>query len=143
MFMGEYRHSLDSKARLIMPAKFREMLGESFVMTRGLDNCLFVYPQNEWKILEEKVKKLPLAKSEARAFVRFLFSGATECEFDKQGRISLSSLLRNYAQIDKELVVIGVSNRVEIWSKDNWESYLAKAELDYVDLAEKIIELEI
>jgi len=141
--MGEYRHSLDSKARLIMPAKFREMLGESFVMTRGLDNCLFVYPQNEWKILEEKVKKLPLAKSEARAFVRFLFSGATECEFDKQGRISLSSLLRNYAQIDKELVVIGVSNRVEIWSKDNWESYLAKAELDYVDLAEKIIELEI
>jgi len=143
MFMGEYRHSLDNKGRLIMPAKFREDLGELFVITRGLDNCLFVYPQNEWKILEEKVKVLPLAKSEARAFVRFLFSGASECEVDKQGRISLPSLLRSYAKIDKEVVVIGVSNRVEIWSKENWESYITQAEVDYAELTEKIVELGI
>lgn len=143
MFMGEYRHSLDSKARLIMPAKFREGLGEAFVITRGLDNCLFVYPQEEWKIMEEKVKNLPLAKSEARAFVRFLFSGASECEVDKQGRICLPALLREYAKIDKEVVVIGVSNRVEIWSKENWDSYINQAEVDYADLTEKIVELGI
>lgn len=143
MFMGEYRHSLDTKGRLIVPAKFRDGLGEAFVITRGLDNCLFVYPQEEWKALEEKVKKLPLAKSEARAFVRFLFSGASECEVDKQGRISLPTLLRDYARIDKEVVVIGVSNRVEIWSKENWETYINQAEIDYADLTEKIVELGI
>ena len=122
MFMGEYQHALDAKGRLIIPAKFREELGEGAIITRGLDNCLFLFPQEEWAVLEGKLKTLPLTKHDARQFVRFLFSGATECELDKQGRIVLPSNLREFAAIDKDAVVIGVSSRVEIWSKERWES---------------------
>lgn len=125
MFMGEYQHSLDEKGRLIMPARFRDALGETFVVTRGLDNCLFVYPQEEWRILEEKLKTLPMTSKEARAFVRFFFSGASECELDKSGRISLPQNLREHANLEKEVVVAGVTNRIEIWSKDNWENYMS------------------
>src|SRR5690606_26161936 len=123
MFMGEFRHSIDSKGRLIMPAKFRENLGEQFVVTRGLDRCLFVYPRTEWSVLEEKIKTLPMTKKDVRAFVRTLFSGATECEVDKQGRINLPNNLLEYAKIEKDVVIIGVSTRVEIWSASEWESY--------------------
>nr|WP_234983875.1 division/cell wall cluster transcriptional repressor MraZ [Selenihalanaerobacter shriftii] len=141
--MGEYIHSMDGKGRVIIPAKFRKELGDEFVATRGLDDCLFIYPMDEWKILEQKLKSLPLTRKDARAFVRFFFSGATECQLDKQGRISIPSNLRNYAQLEKETVIIGVSNRVELWSKQKWDSYLSEAEESYEDIAETIEELGI
>lgn len=143
MFIGEYQHSLDSKGRIIVPAKFRDELGETFIMTKGLDNCLFVYPKSEWKILEEKLKTLPLTRKDARAFVRFFFAGASECELDKQGRILIPSNLREYCKLDKDAVVIGVSNRVEIWSKVEWDSYNDDDDLSYENIAEKMIELGI
>lgn len=143
VFMGEFQHTLDDKGRLIVPAKFREELGDRFVVTRGLDNCLFVYPAREWSALEEKLKTLPLTKGDARAFVRFLFSGATECEVDKQGRIILPQNLRDHARIDKEVVVIGASTRVEIWSKENWEAYARAAEESFEKIAENIVDLGI
>lgn len=141
--MGEYQHTLDAKGRLIIPAKFRDELGTGSVMTRGLDNCLFLFPAEEWEILEGKLKTLPLTKSDARQFVRFLFSGATECELDKQGRINVPQNLREYAQIEKDAVVIGVSSRVEIWSKEKWESYVNQAEESFENIAENIVELGI
>ncbi|GIO30536.1 MULTISPECIES: division/cell wall cluster transcriptional repressor MraZ [Paenibacillus] len=140
MFMGEFQHSIDDKGRLIIPAKFRELLGSSFVITRGLDQCLFVYPMNEWSVLEQKLKSLPLMKSDARAFTRFFFSGATECEWDKQGRVNLPGNLRGYAGLDKECVIIGVSNRVEIWSKDTWEAYFQQSEGTFNEIAEKLVD---
>lgn len=143
MFMGECQHSMDDKGRLIMPAKFREALGERFVMTRGLDNCLFVYPLGEWKDLEEKLKKLPMTRQDARAFVRYLLSGAAECELDKQGRISIPSNLRNHGQIDKDVVVIGVGNRIELWSREKWEPYKDNAKASYEETAETLEELGI
>src|SRR5690554_2604312 len=143
MFMGEYQHSIDAKGRLIIPAKFREELDEGAVITRGLDNCLFLFPSEEWSILEDKLKALPLTKNDARQFVRFLFSGATECEMDKQGRIILPANLREFAVIDKDAVVIGVSSRVEIWSKEKWESYVQVAEESFEDIAENIVDLGI
>lgn len=143
--MGEYQHSLDSKGRLIIPAKFREELGgEGAVITRGLDNCLFLFPAEEWETLETKLKNLPLTKRDARQFVRFLFSGAAECEMDKQGRINLPANLREFALIDKDAVVIGgVSSRIEIWSKEQWESYVGAAEESFEDIAENIVDLGI
>mgnify|MGYP002408820038 CR=1 FL=1 len=143
MFMGEYQHGLDTKGRLIIPAKFREELGEGAVITRGLDNCLFLFPREEWAILEGKLKTLPLTKHDARQFVRFLFSGATECEMDKQGRIILPPNLREFASIEKDAVVIGVSSRVEIWSKERWESYVNTAEESFEEIAENIVDLGI
>ncbi|CAH0119565.1 Transcriptional regulator MraZ [Paenibacillus sp. CECT 9249] len=140
MFMGEYQHSIDDKGRMIVPAKFREPLGSSFVLTRGLDQCLFVYPKEEWALLEQKLKALPLMKSDARAFTRFFFSGATECEWDKQGRVNIPANLRQYAKLDKECVVIGVSNRVEIWSKDIWENYFEQSEEAFNEIAEKLVD---
>ncbi|GAW92153.1 division/cell wall cluster transcriptional repressor MraZ [Calderihabitans maritimus] len=143
MFMGEYQHTIDDKGRLTLPARFREGLGDSFVVTKGLDNCLFVYPMDEWKQLEQKLKALPFTKKEARAFVRFFFSGATECGFDKQGRILLPANLREYAGLEKDVVIIGVSTRVEIWSKVNWDKYSKDAEADYEEIAENIVDLDI
>jgi MraZ protein len=143
MFMGEYQHGLDAKGRLIIPAKFREELGDGAVITRGLDNCLFLFPREEWAILEGKLKTLPLTKHDARQFVRFLFSGATECEMDKQGRIILPPNLREFASIEKDAVVIGVSSRVEIWSKERWESYVNTAEESFEEIAENIVDLGI
>lgn len=140
MFMGEFQHSIDDKGRIIIPAKFRETLGPSFVITRGLDQCLFVYPMEEWVIMEQKLKALPLMKSDARAFTRFFFSGATECELDKQGRVNLPPNLRDYAKMDKECVVLGVSNRVEIWSKGIWEQYYSQSEETFNDIAEKLVD---
>ncbi len=143
MFMGEYQHSLDAKGRLIIPVKFRDELGESGVITRGLDNCLFLFPQDEWRVLEAKLKSLPLTKADARQFVRFFFSGATEVELDKQGRIIVPQNLREYGQLDKEATIIGVSNRVEIWSRTRWDSYMDEAENSYEIIAENIVELGI
>jgi len=143
MFMGEFSHSLDTKGRLIIPAKFRKGLGDNFVATRGLDNCIFVYPMDEWKKLEEKIRQLPLTKSDARAFSRFFLSGATECELDKQGRISLPVNLRSYAYLEKDAVVIGVSNRLEIWSQELWDKYQQRAEDSFENIAEEIVDFQI
>lgn len=143
MFMGEYHHTIDEKGRMIIPAKFREELGSTFVITRGLDHCLFVYPQSEWKQLELKLKSLPFTKKDARAFTRFFFSGATECDLDKQGRVNVSLPLRQYSQLEKECVVIGVSNRVEIWSKDNWVTYFEESEDSFSEIAEGIVDFDL
>jgi len=141
--MGEYQHSVDAKGRLIVPAKFREALGEAFVVTRGLDNCLFGYPMNEWRKLEEKLKDLPMTKKDTRAFARFFFSGATEVEIDKQGRINIPATLMQHAHLVKECVVLGVSNRIEIWAKDAWEAYFSESEQSFNEIAENMIGFDI
>ena len=137
--MGEYQHSIDIKGRLIVPAKFRECLSGTFVVTRGLDNCLFGYPMDEWRKLEEKLKELPMTKKDARAFVRFFFSGATEVEIDKQGRINIPTPLATYAKLEKECVVLGVSSKIEIWAKEAWETYVGDAEDSFDEIAENLI----
>ncbi|SEK30305.1 MraZ protein [Carnobacterium iners] len=138
MLMGEYKHNIDAKGRLIMPAKFRNDLGTTFILTRGLDGCLFGYPKNEWSVLEEKLKQLPLAKKEARAFTRFFYSAATECELDKQGRINIPQTLREYADLDKACHIIGVSDRIEIWSEKKWINFSAEAEESFDEIAENM-----
>ncbi len=141
--MGEYQHSIDEKGRMIIPAKFRDALGTRFVVTRGLDQCLFVYPETEWKNIEQKLKSLPFTRSDARAFTRFFFSGATESELDKQGRVNLPNTLIQHAQLNKECVVIGVSNRVEIWSKEMWEGYFSESADSFNEIAEKIVDFDL
>ncbi|MGI9859941.1 division/cell wall cluster transcriptional repressor MraZ [Moorella naiadis] len=143
MFMGEYQHTIDDKGRLIIPARFREELGMKFVITKGLDNCLFAYPMAGWAEMEQKLRSLPFTRADARAFVRFFFSGATECELDRQGRILLPGNLREYAHLEKEVVVVGVSTRVEIWSRSLWEQYCQATAGQYEDLAEKIVDFNI
>ena len=118
MLMGEYNHTIDAKGRLIVPAKFREVLGDEFVVTKGLDNCLFVYPNDEWQKFEEKLQTLPLTNKNARQFTRFFLAGAASVEVDKQGRILLPSVLREFAGLEKDVVLVGVASRIEIWSKD-------------------------
>lgn len=142
MFMGEYQHSIDAKGRVIIPSKFRDELGDKFVLTRGLDNCLFIFPQEEWQKFEEKLLNLPVASKDARAFVRYFFSSAIECEIDKQGRLTIPQNLKDHARIEKEIVTIGVMSRVEIWSKQEWESY-GEENLGYDEIAEKMAELGI
>lgn len=132
MFMGEYNHTVDAKGRLIVPSKFREQLGDEFVVTKGLDGCLFVYENTEWKILEEKIKNLPLTNANARKITRFFLAGATLCEVDKQGRILLPSVLREFAGIEKEAVMVGVGNRIEIWSKESWISANVYDDMDEI-----------
>ncbi len=143
MFLGEYQHSLDNKGRITIPARFREELGETFIATKGLDNCLFLYPMSEWKSVEQKLKSLPFTRGDVRAFVRFFFAGACECETDKQGRILLPAALREYAGIDREVVIIGVGNRVEVWSEQNWRDYARNAGASYEEISEKLVELGI
>lgn len=142
MFIGEYQHALDLKNRMIVPSKLREELGNKFVITKGLDGCLYAYPLTEWKILEEKLKTLPLANKDARAFVRFFFAGACEVEMDKQGRGLIPQNLKEYAGIEKDIVSIGVLTRVEIWSKEKWENY-NDSNMDFDSIAEKMSDLGI
>ncbi len=141
MFMGEYNHNIDTKGRIMLPSKFREEIGEEgFVITRGLDNCIFLYTKKEWDILEEKIKELPLTKKDARAFVRFMFSGAASDNCDNQGRIKIPETLIQYASIEKEVVITGALNRIEIWSKKNWEEYMKNAEESFEEIAENMME---
>lgn len=142
MFLGEYQHSIDDKGRIIIPAKFRDALGSDFIVTRGLDSCLFVYPQAEWQQLEQRLRALPSMAANARAFSRLLFSGASECEWDKQGRINLPNHLRDYAKLDKECTIIGVSTRVEIWDKATWEAYSHASEEAFGEIAEKLVDFD-
>ena len=139
MFMGEYNHTIDAKGRLIIPAKYRETLGNEFVVTKGLDGCLFVYDNTEWAAFEEKLKLLPLTNKDARRFVRFFLAGATLAEVDKQGRILIPGPLREFAGLEKEVVLVGVASRVEIWSKERWED--ASSYDDVEELAEHMADL--
>jgi MraZ protein len=143
MFYGEYNHNIDDKGRMSIPSKFREELGDKFYVTKGLDQCLFVFPVEEWKIFQNKLKDLPLTKSNARKFNRFFNAGAMDYGLDKQGRINITPVLRKHAFIEKEVVVIGVGTRMEIWSKDAWEDYNSPENMNYDEIAEQMEELGI
>ena len=140
MFMGEYNHTIDAKGRLIVPAKFREILGDNFIVTKGLDGCLFVYPNDEWTRFEEKLKSLPLTNKNARQFTRFFLAGAAACEVDKQGRILIPAKLREFAALEKEIVFVGALSKVEIWSKERWDE---NDILDMQDIADQLSDLGI
>ena len=140
MFMGEFHHTIDEKGRIILPAKFRDGLGEHFVITRGLEECLFVYSENDWNKITQKLGTLPFTKKDARSFTRFFLSGATATEFDKQGRINITSPLISYADLKKECVVIGVGDRLEIWSSDNWNKFYDANKEDMSSIAETLFD---
>ena len=141
MFMGEYNHTIDAKGRLIIPSKFRELLGEEFVLTKGLDGCLSIYPMDEWKAFEEKLRALPLTNKNARTFTRFFVAGATNCELDKQGRILLPATLREFAGLEKDVVLTGMLNRIEIWSKDKWNENNSLDDVAMDEIAEQMTDL--
>lgn len=143
MLIGEFEHSLDAKGRLIMPAKLRESIGENFVVTKGLDGCLFAFSINEWTNFEEKLKSLPLSNRNSREFTRFFLSGATECEIDKQGRFLIPNNLREAAGLIKEVVIIGVGTRIEIWDKEKWNHYNSDENISVEDIAENMTMLGI
>ncbi len=143
MFYGEYRHTLDPKGRAFVPSRFREGLGEKFIVTKGLEKCLFIYSPAEWESLETKLRALPFTDKDVRAFVRFFFAGAAECEADKQGRILLPQNLREYAGLEKDLCIIGVSSRVEIWDSGKWEEYCRNENSSPDQVAGKMAQLGI
>lgn len=143
MLLGEYRHNVDTKGRVSVPSRFRADLGQSFVVTKGLDNCLFVYSKEEWETFENKLKELPLTNTDARTFMRFFFAGATECEVDKQGRINIPQVLREYAGIKKDVVIVGVATRAEIWDSANWDKYTSSDSLDVTKIASQMSNLGI
>ena len=141
MFMGEYNHVIDAKGRLIIPARFRELLGEEFIMTRGLDGCLSVYPMDEWETFEKKLRDLPLTNKNARTFTRFFVAGATNCELDRQGRVLVPQPLREFAGLEKEVVLTGNLNRIEIWSKEKWSENCNYDDMD--SIAESMRDMDI
>ena len=143
MFIGEYTHNLDNKARIAIPAKFRDKLSGGVIITRGLDQCLFVYSKNEWEILAQKLTKLPLSQANSRAFVRLMLAGAMDSILDSQGRILVPDYLRSYARLKKQVIVAGLYNRIEIWDADIWKEYKAKTEGSSDEIAEKLGELGI
>lgn len=140
MFMGEFHHNIDDKGRLILPAKFREELGDSFIITRGLEDCLFIYSMNEWQKITCKLNNLPFTKKDARSFMRFFLSGATATEFDKQGRINITSPLISYADLKKECVIIGVGDRIEVWSSEKWSNFYDINKEKMTDIAETLFD---
>lgn len=142
MFMGEYNYTIDDKGRLTIPSKFRDNLGHDFIVTRGLDKCLFVYPRSEWENVISKYKELPNTK-DARNFMRFFLSGATENEFDKQGRINIANSLIQYANLKKDCVIIGVNERLEIWDKESWDTFIQDNEENLSDIAEHLFTVNI
>ena len=135
MFMGRYNHTIDPKGRLSIPSKYREILGDEFVVSKGMDGCLFVYANDYWNAFEQKLTSLPLINKEARQFARFFLAGAATVEVDKQGRILLPAALREFAGLEKDVVLVGVGSRVEIWSKDKWESMNSDADMDEITSA--------
>jgi len=146
MFYGEHEHTIDNKGRLIIPSKFRESFKEydieKFYITRGLDKCLFLFTENEWKSQESKFKSMPFTKTESRRFNRLYFSGACEVECDKQGRILIPKYLKDFADIKRDVMIIGVSNRIEIWSRDSWNEYYSTSKESFEEIAEKIVSNE-
>ena len=141
MFRGEYSHTVDAKGRLIIPLKFREQLGEECIVTRGLDGCLFIFESGEWEAYEEKLRKLPMTNKNARSFVRFLSGGATPCVLDKQGRILLPATLRKFAGIEKDVILAGLPNRIEVWSEQKWNENNNYEEIDMDEIAGHLTEL--
>ena len=138
MFTGEYHHSVDEKGRLVLPAKYRNELGEKFVITRGIEHCLYVYSIDSWNDITNKLNSLPFTKKDAREFTRFFLSGATVAEFDSQGRVNITSPQLSYADIEKECVVVGVGNRLEIWAIENWNTFMDSAFKNMSDIAENL-----
>lgn len=145
MFYGEYEHTIDRKGRLILPSKFREVsranFVEKFFVTRGLDKCLFMFPEEEWRLQEQKFKSISFTKQQARTFNRLYFSGAQEVIPDKQGRILLPTYLKDYAQIKREVIIVGVSNRIEIWGRDKWFEFYNNWQKSFEEISEKIMEI--
>ena len=146
MFYGEFEHSLDRKGRLIIPSKFRDTMKEHYVeklfITRGLDKCLFMFAEEEWRLQEQRFKSMTFTKSEYRRFNRLFFSGASVLVPDKQARILMPSYLKDYADIKRDVYIIGVSNRIEIWSRKNWQDYYSLSKDTFEEVAEKLIDLE-
>lgn len=141
MFMGEYQHNIDAKGRLIIPAKLRDALGETFIVTRGLDGCLFVYPMDGWEKFELNMDKMPkMTSKEARTFIRFFYSAASECEFDKQGRINIPANLRAHANLEKSCIIIGAAERLEIWDEARWKKFSEEAAESFDEIAETLID---
>lgn len=136
--MGEYHHSIDEKKRIIIPSRFREELKDTFVITRGIENCLFIYSLEEWKKITDKLETLPFTKKDARQFIRFFLSGATEAQFDKQGRMVITTPLLEYAKIEKDCVIIGAGERLEIWSENAWNNFFNEASTNMSDIAENL-----
>ncbi len=143
MLLGEFQHNLDQKGRMAVPSKFRGSFADGAVVTRGLDKCLFVFGIKEWQILAEKLTSLPIAQANSRAFARLMLAGAVDVNIDSQGRILVPDYLREYAGLDKEVIVAGLYNRVEIWDRKNWSEYKEKTEKSSEDIAEKLSELGI
>lgn len=141
MFMGEYHHNIDAKGRIIVPVKVRDDLGDNFIVTRGLDGCLFLYPKEQWNVIINKYKELPDTKDK-RQFMRIFLSGATLCEYDKQGRINIPKPLIDYAGLDKDCIIIGVDERLEIWSRKNWEEFIDTNEENMSSIADKLFASE-
>lgn len=140
MFIGEYNHSVDAKGRVSLPTRLREELSTTFYITRGMENCLFVYDAETWKVMDEKISQLKLTKKAARNFTRMFYSGAMEVSLDKQGRFLIPPHLRAFAAIDKDVVIIGVSERIEIWAKEHWDSYMESDQMDYDELSDALDE---
>ncbi len=138
MFIGEYHHTIDEKGRIIIPAKFREELGNNFIITRGIENCLFVYSTENWAKITDKLNSLPFTKKDARTFNRFFMSGATDVELDKQGRVNISRPLIDYASLIKDCVIIGTGDRLEVWSQESWESFFDSTKDSMSDIAENL-----
>ncbi len=141
MFIGEYKHNLDNKGRVAVPAKFRKILKQGAVVTRGLDNCLFLYSKREWKVIAEKLSKLPISQAKARAFARLMLAGAMDVDFDNQGRINLPEYLIKYASLKKKAIIAGLYDRLEIWDEVNWNKFKAGAEKESASIAEALGEL--
>ena len=138
MFIGEFHHTIDDKGRIIIPSKFREKLGNQFIITRGIDNCLFVYSNDDWMKITNKLSSLPFTKRDARIFNRFFLSGATDVELDKQGRVNISSPLISYANLTKDCVIIGAGDRLEIWAKESWDNFFNSTKDNMSDIAENL-----
>ncbi len=141
MLMGEYHHNIDEKGRIIIPSRLRDELGDNVIVTRGLDDCLFLYSMDEWSLLVSKLKSLPFTKRDARNFSRMFLSGATGCLFDKQGRVKISSPLINYAGLNHECVIIGVNDRIEIWAKEKWDKFVCESTNEFSDLADHLFDI--
>ena len=138
MFMGEYHHNIDEKGRLIIPAKLREILGDKFIITRGIEKCLYIYSLKDWEKIVQKLNALPFTKKDARIFVRSFFSGAADCEVDRQGRINITSPLVGHAGLTKECVIIGANDRIEVWDKASWDNFLNVNAEKLEDIAENL-----
>jgi len=141
VFIGEHKHGLDPKGRIIIPAKFRSALGDRFVITKGLDNCLFVYPLGEWQTLAQRLSSLPMTDKDVRMFIRFFFAGAFECEIDKQGRALIPPNLREFAKLDKDIVITGALTRIEVWNSESWDAHSASIDIENPSIIDKMVGL--